>query len=331
MSYRIETVSKESICREALLTFLLKSPGVVYSEEIWRARLKHWWDDNPVSDESTSLGWVLLHDSQIVGFLGCIPLAYEYQGQPVPAVAATTWRVADAHRGQSLQLFLQLLQLSKRVMVIHSSPIPAVAAILEKSGFQSRKSCIRHYHLMGAVASPLCSIMMRKSSSVEELDSSVRVVSDINQVNSVAATSMHPDQLERKITKSYLKWLLGTPMEKLHFVGCVDTSGKLTSFLILKPDSVKRLPAWFTVDWFTSHKNTNELTALAQTICRKPSLVDDKFRALFWITSSFDDDLWATLPAILRRTAPALYYYKPPSNMKLVNKYFVLAESDYVF
>lgn len=121
-------------------------------------------------------------------------------------------------------------------------------------------------------------------------------------------------------------------MENLGFVGCVDDSGLLTSFLVLKLDQVKGLPAWLVVDWFTARSDANELRSLAHTICRKPSLISSQIRGRFLITSSFDDDnIWTGSPAVLRRRTPALYYYKTPLHLKSVAKYFVLAESDYLF
>ncbi|HTQ97996.1 MAG TPA: hypothetical protein VMH89_14390 [Candidatus Acidoferrum sp.] len=59
---------------------------------------KHLWTGNPVYQELKGwpIGWVCEKDGEIVGYIGNIPLAYEFDGQPV---TTATSRALVAHKG----------------------------------------------------------------------------------------------------------------------------------------------------------------------------------------------------------------------------------------
>jgi hypothetical protein len=66
------------------------------SPENW----KRLWLDNPaISDgEKAVIGWVLVASDEIVGFLGSIPMLYEYEGQTLKAGATCRLAVEPAYR-----------------------------------------------------------------------------------------------------------------------------------------------------------------------------------------------------------------------------------------
>ena len=67
----------------------------------------HLWKENPVikDDKSFQIGWVLENtDGKIVGYLGSIPLAYEFSGRKLVAVATTSFVVDKDYRNSSLLL-----------------------------------------------------------------------------------------------------------------------------------------------------------------------------------------------------------------------------------
>lgn len=331
MSYTIETVCHAGNDREDLIEFLIHSPGEAYSAEEWRTRLQFWWDDNPLGEAGQPKGWKLIFESRVVGFLGCVPAMYEYQGREVPAVAATTWRVMEAHRNQSLRLFVPLLKLSREMLVVNTSPIPAVAQVLKKSGFQSCPECTRHFFPMGRMLGRFARLFVSKGKRWPALKNDTRLVTDVKLLTSMAPSQRDRTQLERKASVQYLQWLVRTPMATLKFAGITDKSGRLTSYVILKPCKVKGLSAWLTVDWFTSLASLDEIHALIRSICEQPGLVPGGEKAKVMCMISFKGDrIWDSLPSLHRAAIPAVYYYSLPDELKAAFKHWVLAESDYI-
>jgi len=68
---------------------------------------QHLWKENPVikDEKSFPIGWVLENnDRKIVGYLGNIPLAYEFSGRKLMAAATTSFVVDRSYRNSSLLL-----------------------------------------------------------------------------------------------------------------------------------------------------------------------------------------------------------------------------------
>ncbi len=331
MSYTIEPIRTDSSDREEVIHFLLESPGQAHSPEKWRARLNHWWEANPAAGHGQPWGWTLRHEGQVVGILGCIPVMYELDGAEVPAAAATTWRVAEAHRSQSLRLFMELLKLARQMPVLNSSPIAAAGQVLEKAGFQFRKTCTRHHIVMGWWLGWMAASVFSKGRSLPKLERGLRLVADPAEVRAVLRGVTHSTMLERQVSPAYLQWLMRTPMEDLHFLGCVTEDGTLSSYLVLLPFEVKGMRGWLTADWFTARDSAEELQTLVVALCREPGLVPGGSGARVLVAASFEgDESWSGLPAFYQREAPALYYYALPPALKAVQKHCVLAESDFL-
>jgi hypothetical protein len=66
------------------------------SPENW----KRLWQDNPAigTEEKAVIGWVLVASDEIVGFLGSIPMLYEYEGQTLKAGATCRLAVEPEYR-----------------------------------------------------------------------------------------------------------------------------------------------------------------------------------------------------------------------------------------
>ena len=69
---------------------------------------EHLWKNNPVTkgkNEPLPIGWVLENDQKrIVGYLGNLPVAYEFKGEKIIAVVAISWVVDEAYRNYSILL-----------------------------------------------------------------------------------------------------------------------------------------------------------------------------------------------------------------------------------
>jgi len=81
--------------------------GIPYTtKEFWFSLFDYWWTSNPAWTVQFPRGWVLIHESAIVGFLGNIPIRILVRGERKIAAAANSWYVDPQVRGlSSLRLF----------------------------------------------------------------------------------------------------------------------------------------------------------------------------------------------------------------------------------
>lgn len=329
MSYTIEIVRRDGSDREDLLDFLMNSPGEKYEREQWRSRLHFWWDANPAAGSDQPWGWTLRNAGVIVGFLGCIPMIYQYQGAAIPAVAATSWRVLEEHRSQSLRLFMPMYKLSQQMLVLNTSPSPAVKQILQRSGFLSQPQSQRHFFVLGRFLGALTASIVGKGRGFPSLQPSLRVVTDVSLVKQLMSPTMQSDRLEKQITPDYLRWQLTAPEQNLKMIGCMDEEGILSSYLVLQPTVLKGLKAWLAVDWFTSRSSTDELWALVGKLSHKPDMIPGDTKArLLAVVSMTDDTAWDAAPAVYRRLMPVKHFYALPTALKGCAKRCVIAEGD---
>jgi hypothetical protein len=125
------------------ITALVTRNGLeVKSEAEW----KHLWIENPLyrrMGHQWPIGWVLQSREQdIVGYIGNIPLLYEFRGRPVITAGTYCWVVDEAYRGYSVllldryfdQKYVDLYlsttvnsQASKAFQVFDSPPVPVGA------------------------------------------------------------------------------------------------------------------------------------------------------------------------------------------------------------
>ncbi|SES77077.1 hypothetical protein SAMN04488587_0892 [Methanococcoides vulcani] len=82
--------------------------GLQIPPEIWQLHFEMWWINNPWMDRSIPYGWVIEDEkSEIVGFLGNIPVKYQIKGRDDIAAAGTSLYVRPSVRGvNSLQPIL---------------------------------------------------------------------------------------------------------------------------------------------------------------------------------------------------------------------------------
>ena len=100
------------------------------------------WRDNPAlgsSNDAPCIGWTLEASGELAGFLGSIPLLYEYEGKPLNAAATCRLAVRPAYRGfthllvasyfrqKNVDLFLSTtatVSTAKMMMALKSTPLP---------------------------------------------------------------------------------------------------------------------------------------------------------------------------------------------------------------
>lgn len=95
--------------RETVARLLARNGLSPHTEEHWR-RL---WSSNPALGafpEPPPIGWVLVADDRVVGYLGNIPMLYEFEGRTLTAAATHAWAVDPAHRNRAILLVQQFLR-----------------------------------------------------------------------------------------------------------------------------------------------------------------------------------------------------------------------------
>jgi hypothetical protein len=107
---QVPVAKRRAILREARfedlegVAHLKLRHGLTDSREEW----SHFWIDNPALRKlkAWTIGWVLESEpsQEIVGYLGNIPLEYEFRGNPIVAAAARAWVVDAEFRSYSLLL-----------------------------------------------------------------------------------------------------------------------------------------------------------------------------------------------------------------------------------
>ena len=306
--------------RADLLAFLKRPGGLVPIQGSWEERLAHWWDQNPFAAQHPYRGRVLRHDSRIIGYGGSIPTSYALEGRHVPAIIATTLDVSPEYPKAGLSILLKMRSLSLETPICLTTPIPKLRQTLHKMGALAETQVQRRFFLMG---------IMAKLSRWPRLDPSVTLTTRIEDVLAISRPYQRADRLEKWHTPEFLRWQLSTPTRQQAFIGAIDFSGTLHSFLILSPHRVRGLPAWDILEAFTTRDDSSELHALAGAVTRQPGLLPS--RASLITTASFPGDpTWAKSPALLTREQQVCHYFLMPESLREVPKHTVMAEGDFV-
>ncbi|WP_135603946.1 hypothetical protein [Methanococcoides sp. NM1] len=110
--------------------------GLRTPPEIWQRRFDMWWINNPWMDRSIPYGWVIEDEkSEIVGFLGNIPVKYQIKGINDIAAAGTSLYVRPSVRGvTSLQLILAFDRQKNIKLLLHTTPNKIATKIYSKFG-----------------------------------------------------------------------------------------------------------------------------------------------------------------------------------------------------
>ncbi len=132
----VETVS--NIHYDELIEFLSNFEDETRDSEFWRSRLYFWWDQNPAFSDKIERGWVLTRNdnNKIVGFIGNIPTFFHFQGKKIIVFNATSWRVNNKYRNQSLSLIFKSVGYSKNSLQFDTTPSDDVINILNSLKFQ---------------------------------------------------------------------------------------------------------------------------------------------------------------------------------------------------
>lgn len=331
MSFTLDTLLDDvpPSLRNEIATFLETAEGSPCPAERWLARMQHWWTTNPALDAHPLRGWVQRDDAgRIVGFMAAIPSWSAWQGERIPMISPVSWRVAEEHRGTSVQLLLKLRELARTVGMTDTTPGPVVRVLLKKIGFRSVEDGMAHVFATGAVVGPLAALIGGRGRGFPPLPPGRRLAFSLAEVNAVANPFMRPDRVEKWITLDYLRWTQSAPDMRPRFVGVFDDQGTLSSYLMLQEHEIKKRLAWLVVDWFTTSGDLNEVFAALGQICRRPGLLGEARRFIEVMTLGPSPE-WLAAPAVARVKRQPKLYFSFPAAMRDAERHSVLLDGDY--
>jgi hypothetical protein len=102
------------------------------SEENW----KRLWVSNPAISEAKApsrIGWVLQESDKIVGFLGSIPLLYEFEGRTLLAAATCRLAVDQAYRSQTHLLVASFFRQKGFDLFVNSTATESAGKMMKAS------------------------------------------------------------------------------------------------------------------------------------------------------------------------------------------------------
>ncbi|MCA1962716.1 MAG: hypothetical protein LDL31_02080 [Prosthecobacter sp.] len=261
---------------------------------------------------------------RIVGFAGAIPHAYMHQGGVIPALLGTTFRVLPRYARAGLSILMHMRDLGQRLMVVQTTPLPRLQDVLIKMGARALTQVTRRIYPLGAFASAQASFL----DSWPDLPKDLRIVLHLDQVLEIARPESQQHGLHRAVSLAGLRWQLNSPMQRLRLLGAVDQSGRMTSYLLLRPARVLRfLDVWELVDAWSSRVGEGELYALTGALAADPTLLG---RSRCWLsTVAFPSDvIWQGSPAVFQHRETVCHYYLLPPCLHDAQLSPVLAEGD---
>jgi hypothetical protein len=292
----------------------------------WLRRLAFWWDENPFANAHPCRGWVLRDADDIVGFLGVIPTLYQDAcGTPVPALIATSWAVAEDHRHAALPMGMMLQRSGRDCVMVDTTPSPEVRRLLARWGWNAH-SQVRHSLLWrGALSRVAAGIGGHAPWPARE---GRRIVTDPGLVTRIAPAPS-PGRLQKHITPEYLRWYVKSPMREHHFLAVIDTGGTLSSYLIMTRRSLRGIPSWMIVDWFTTEPSNDELHSLVFHLMHQSPVGGHAWRPFISLPAFPGDDPWKGLPVIFSREEAICHHHWIPGRLADSPARHVIGEGDW--
>lgn len=105
-------------------------------KEYWLNRFKLWWDNNPAFTNHSERGWIIKEKGEIVGYYGVIPSKFQFLGEGITALNATTWMVLPGYRNNSLKLLFNLIAAAKHTILFSTTPNRSVIEARKSLNFE---------------------------------------------------------------------------------------------------------------------------------------------------------------------------------------------------
>lgn len=326
MSCRVAPYTDSSVERDELISFLSQQFVEASDTGLWQKRLRHWWDENPHAKESLLRGWVLRNEETLVGFLGVIPTAYALNGQPVPSLIATSWVIVPEHRNAGLAMAMQLKRASQTHLLLDTTPSQEVQILSERMGWIGELTMQRALLPLGIAGRVADKFSGREWPALKE---GRRFTSDVNEVRQLVRPWQESDRIEKWITPEYLRWYAAAPRRHHQFIGVVDGSGTLSSYVWLMPQKRYGLTMWMLLEAFSTEEGPEELHALAGAVVQRKVVLESHRAILLSLLSFPQDTRWVQLPGLKHDDISVCHFHIAPEPLREIPKHTVLAEGDY--
>ncbi len=107
------------------------------TKDFWLPRFELWWIKNPAWTEKNPRGWVLDDGTNLVGFIGNIPVDYRVLGTVPIAAASSDWYVDPNVRGiYSIRLFNEFMKQKLPALFLFKAEEEYVMNFLNKYKFE---------------------------------------------------------------------------------------------------------------------------------------------------------------------------------------------------
>lgn len=106
--------------------------------DLWKKRFDYWWKANPNLNDDDTICWYLYDDEtdSIEGFIGKIPITFQYKSRVIKAAAGTSWYASEKTRGaQSTRLFMKYNQQKDVEAFLDTTPTAPVQKMLPEIDF----------------------------------------------------------------------------------------------------------------------------------------------------------------------------------------------------
>jgi hypothetical protein len=107
------------------------------TKEFWIVRFSLWWTKNPAWTPQIPRGWVLDDGTNLMGFIGNIPVTFLVRGAPRIAAASSSWYVDPSVRGiYSIRLFNEFMKQKHASLFLFKAEEEYVMNFLTKYKFE---------------------------------------------------------------------------------------------------------------------------------------------------------------------------------------------------
>lgn len=310
-----------TVNRQTVAKFLEKAWPENAQCASWEKRMSFWWEQNPAAQKISERGRMAYHDQELIGFGGLIPALHAWQGQPYPALYATTLCVDPRFPKAAAMLFLKQRVACDEYIITHSTPNQRVQQALLRMGALAHTQLTRHFFLAGGLA------RLSFTTGFPKLPPQLHLLTDVRDIRTLARAYQNPERLEKWITPEYLQWICQSPSQNYHFLGAADKNGILSSYLLITGRKIKGLKAWDVVEIFTTRDSQEEVHALLGVLIQQPDILPGG-ASLVTVATFQGDDSCDRLPAVLKRQQQVCHFFLLPKTLRGVPKHTITAEGD---
>lgn len=123
---------------EMVYPLLTQIPSpIAIAKETWRRLFDRQWDS-----QIEPLGYVLMKESEAVGYIGLLTVKREIDGQRHEIMNLTSWTVKKQYSGHSIKLIFPFIQDQARTLTCFT-PAKSVDVVFRRFGFQELNSALQ--------------------------------------------------------------------------------------------------------------------------------------------------------------------------------------------